>query len=1375
MKKRLVACLLALVFVMSCFPLEILAVEDADSSTASTTALIYAESTYCVIGKTVDVDICILQNPGIAGAKFSVSFDEGLTLIAADEKGGVFEALDYTAPKNLVNSCPFNWDTLDQVASEDGRIMTLTFAVADNAVAGDQFDINISYQYGDIYDSDLNSLSVTMVGGVLDVIDYLPGDVNGDGVINGIDVTLIRRYNADWDVTLQPGKVVCAAHSLSAVTAKAATCTEAGHTAYWQCTACKACFSDEAAGKEIALSDTVIYAKGHTEVVDEAVAPTYDATGLTEGAHCSVCNTVLTAQQIVPQLQASYHSITYRNLNGATSPSKTRYAEHEGLLDLPAVSAPGYKFLGWYTASKDGTLIDYIPAGDTTDYVLYAHWEAIKYKITYTGVQDGFDNGIKEYTVEDGNIYLSKDPEWKHLIFTGWEDQLGKLSYAENGIPMIKSGTTGDIFLKATWKARQNIFNKAEKQYNSSAFNEEDGKYYFFYHLGDLSNVLLQAKEGKGRDHTGVMTTLTTSKSVTVSEEYAKGYATAISNAVKNSFEATLSSELAASLAVAVGSSATVGATVGCKFAQATASATTSTEITAGASWSSTVGTSSSTSSETSKTDEVTSSISFMKESTFTEEESKTLTADDPRGKYYFLAAGTFEIYSVVVYDPIANELQFSVYGKHVDTYPMILYSPDATDVKVDPEIDEIPYDIYEEDIIKTVTNSMFVFYETGHSDVVVDKKKARSNDSFSLSSEEALPVNDFYSRYGYVFDGWELRDVNGNLLVDKIEDGEKVALLSRYAKDCDCRVFKLVARWKNVMRITLDGQEADTSANVSEIYVHVGKGVFADYEGNKPIEKIETPKKTGYVFAGYYIEVTNNTFSDASGTTCIINSDGTFADAFKNDGYSYFKDDAEINALWIRGKYKITLSPEGGASGSAAIYSQYKTGIYTDSQCTIPVDAQNKIVMPKRTGYTFLGYYDQSGTMRIDCNGGINEYLLGDFDKITSDVTLFARWKANCYKIQYNKNGGAGTMAFSEHTYNVDKALSANGFTRVGYTFIGWNTKKDGTGKTYAGGETVKNLTAVDQGTVTLFAQWENGDYRVKYDANGGAGKMTSSAHKYDVDKALTANAFTRTGYTFSGWNTKADGTGTAYANGATVKNLTSTSGATVTLYAQWKANTYTITFSNPHGAAVSSMKVTYNSTVTLPTPKHRNAEYYQFDQWTYNGKKVDRVFTYTYASSITLVAGETSWRQKYSQYTYIKDRTGLENIANDLSGKYMLICDIDLSQNEWTKLGTFTGELNGDGHAINGLKRFAGIPNGGEEYGLFERLEGATVLNIAFANVDILVNGGDKNYYKFGALAGSAHASNISGIIVSGSIKIDSSGSGEAWTGGVAGAIYE
>ena len=131
----------------------------------------------------------------------------------------------------------------------------------------------------------------------------------------------------------------------------------------------------------------------------------------------------------------------------------------------------------------------------------------------------------------------------------------------------------------------------------------------------------------------------------------------------------------------------------------------------------------------------------------------------------------------------------------------------------------------------------------------------------------------------------------------------------------------------------------------------------------------------------------------------------------------------------------------------------------------------------------------------------------------------------------------------------------------RIGYTFDGWY-KDDGT-KIEAGDEVT--------GDITLHAKWTANTYTVKFNANGGSGTMTAQTFTYDVEQALTANAFTREDYTFAGWAVKADGTAT-YADMAKVKNLTSENKATVTLYAVWneKDKVLPVVFSLPSKTAV-------------------------------------------------------------------------------------------------------------------------------------------------------------------------------------------------------------
>ena len=179
-------------------------------------------------------------------------------------------------------------------------------------------------------------------------------------------------------------------------------------------------------------------------------------------------------------------------------------------------------------------------------------------------------------------------------------------------------------------------------------------------------------------------------------------------------------------------------------------------------------------------------------------------------------------------------------------------------------------------------------------------------------------------------------------------------------------------------------------------------------------------------------------------------------------------------------------------------------------------------------------------------------------------------------YTIKFNANGGTGTMDDEPLAYGIGKALTANAFTRTGYTFQGWATSASGA-KVYTDKQSVSNLTATAGATVNLYAAWKANTYSVKFNANGGTGTMSNESFTYGTAKALTANAFTRTGYAFEGWATSASGS-KVYSDKQSVNNLTATAGGTVNLYAVWKnSNPLYMVIDLSGGSSATSYPVTY------------------------------------------------------------------------------------------------------------------------------------------------------------------------------------------------------
>ncbi len=284
---------------------------------------------------------------------------------------------------------------------------------------------------------------------------------------------------------------------------------------------------------------------------------------------------------------------------------------------------------------------------------------------------------------------------------------------------------------------------------------------------------------------------------------------------------------------------------------------------------------------------------------------------------------------------------------------------------------------------------------------------------------------------------------------------------------------------------------------------------------------------------------------------------------------------------------------------------------VASGSKVTAPTPA------PTTTGYTFGGWYKEAG-----CT---NQF---DFStSITKDITLYAKWTANTYTVTLDNQGATTEGAASvTATYNAAMpSIASNLPKKTGYTFGGYFTGQNGEGTQYynqSGG--AYNNKKWDQATdATLYAKWTANKYTVKFNGNDNTGgSMNDQSFTYGQAQNLTANAFTRTGYTFKGWNTNKSGSGTSYTDGQEVINLTSTSGGQITLYAQWtELLKYTVTLV-PGSGSVTSTTITESSAgkgVELPTPTLDCGE------WKFAGWKTTSAVTTETTTKPTLIAAGT------------------------------------------------------------------------------------------------------------------------------------------------------
>ena len=226
------------------------------------------------------------------------------------------------------------------------------------------------------------------------------------------------------------------------------------------------------------------------------------------------------------------------------------------------------------------------------------------------------------------------------------------------------------------------------------------------------------------------------------------------------------------------------------------------------------------------------------------------------------------------------------------------------------------------------------------------------------------------------------------------------------------------------------------------------------------------------------------------------------------------------------------------------------------------------------------------------------------------SAVCYTIYFEPNDYKVNFNANGGSGSMSSQSMKYDLQKALNSNTFTRKGYTFKGWATSAGG-GVTYSNGASVKNLTSANNGTVNLYAVWEPKSYKLNLYTNGGT-ILNGSTHEYVNLRYDTGDYYaiewvkpTRTGYTFDGWYTS-DGTKVYGANGYCAndgkywKDNKYIYDGDCNVDAKWTPNTYTVRF-NGNGADQTGTKTqtfTYDKSGTL-TPNTFTKGSYTFKGW--------------------------------------------------------------------------------------------------------------------------------------------------------------------------------
>lgn len=227
------------------------------------------------------------------------------------------------------------------------------------------------------------------------------------------------------------------------------------------------------------------------------------------------------------------------------------------------------------------------------------------------------------------------------------------------------------------------------------------------------------------------------------------------------------------------------------------------------------------------------------------------------------------------------------------------------------------------------------------------------------------------------------------------------------------------------------------------------------------------------------------------------------------------------------------------------------------------------------------------------------------------------------------------GICAFYKDGGVLGKIRLPKTITEIGSEAFSWETT-DGPEKIYV-------ITSLSKDKINAEAFKRNAPvvvcpylYTIKFDGNGAAkGKMSEKACAAGQKEKLSKNKFEKKGYTFAGWNTQPDGKGTFYEENAYVKNLTKKADEVVTLYAQWKAAQYQITYNLNGGKNNKKNPKTYkitSKTIKLSNPSKKG---YVFKGW-YCDKKCTKKVTSIKKGSTGKVTLYAKWAKEKYTITY-------------------------------------------------------------------------------------------------------------------------------------------
>lgn len=411
---------------------------------------------------------------------------------------------------------------------------------------------------------------------------------------------------------------------------------------------------------------------------------------------------------------------------------------------------------------------------------------------------------------------------------------------------------------------------------------------------------------------------------------------------------------------------------------------------------------------------------------------------------------------------------------------------------------------------------------------------------AFQYNIGQNLRRNGFV-RDGYTFSGWKRADNQ-----QAYGDGQWVTNLTTQPNG----IITMVAQWSaNEAHIRYNPNPPAGKTTGGQ-----GTPNWDGHTGDTPTIGQNGWTIDGYTFAGWATSPDGSGARYAPGARWTAN--GTLT----------------LYAQWTPGQASLTYDGNGATGGK----TDPQNGV-TDQRVNV---RQNGFT---RDGYVFAGWNTQP-------DGRGQAWAPNAVWTLHGTGVLYARWRGNQQRLNYHGNGNTGGNTESQDGRTGDVLdTRANGFTRDGYEFVEWNTRADGTGDHYGKGSNgVAKWTMLPAGN-DLYAIWQANPASIQYrDDWGATGSTPDTTGVTGQDVTIARNGFTRPGYTFTGWNTQADGSGRAYTAGngfRLVADPKSNPVNTSVLYAQWRINRVTLKF-NPNGGTGGYPDITVDAftTVTIP-----------------------------------------------------------------------------------------------------------------------------------------------------------------------------------------------